>query len=110
MYGTTRITKKTLHGCRGYINIAVVTLLMAGIFSISPTPASAATAIIVAQAQALSLDEATAKVRKITQGRVLSAEEQLANERRVYRIKILTPNSKVKVFIVDVTSGSVAEE
>lgn len=53
----------------------------------------------------ISLDEAVARVRRDTGGRVLSAE---ARERRgdtTYRIKVLLPNGAVRVYNVDAHSG-----
>lgn len=53
----------------------------------------------------LSLDEAVARVRRDTGGRVLSAE---AHEKRgavSYRIKVLMPNGAVRVYQVDAHGG-----
>lgn len=90
-------------------NIASV-LLMAALFAVCPAYAGGQTWIVIAQGQALSLDDATAKVRNNTNGRVVSAEEQFIKERRIYRIKILMPTSQVKVFIVDAVNGTLKEE
>ncbi len=49
----------------------------------------------------ISLDEAAARVRRDTGGRVLSAE---ARDGR-YRIKVLLPNGAVRVINVDSRSG-----
>ena len=49
----------------------------------------------------ISLDEAVARVRRETGGRVLSAE---ARDSR-YRIKVLMPNGAVRVVSVDARSG-----
>ena len=49
----------------------------------------------------ISLDEAVARVRRETGGRVLSAE---ARDSR-YRIKVLLPNGAVRVVNVDARSG-----
>ncbi|GAB4513648.1 MAG: hypothetical protein Tsb0026_18500 [Sulfuricaulis sp.] len=49
----------------------------------------------------ISLDEAVARVRRETGGRVLSAE---ARDSR-YRIKVLMPNGAVRVVNVDARSG-----
>ncbi len=49
----------------------------------------------------ISLDEAAARVRRETGGRVLSAE---ARDGR-YRIKVLLPNGAVRVINVDARSG-----
>ena len=49
----------------------------------------------------ISMDEAVARVRRETGGRVLSAE---ARDTR-YRIKVLLPNGAVRVITVDARSG-----
>lgn len=47
-----------------------------------------------------TLDEATADVKRQTQGRVLSAKEQGNADDRRYQIKVLTPEGRVKQFNV----------
>ena len=54
-----------------------------------------------ARRDGVSLDEAVARVRRETGGRVLSAE---ARDSR-YRIKVLMPNGAVRVINVDARSG-----
>ena len=49
----------------------------------------------------ISLDEAVARVRRETGGRVLSAEGRDSR----YRIKVLLPNGAVRVVNVDARSG-----
>ena len=53
----------------------------------------------------LSLDEAVARVRHDTGGRVLSAEAHDNRGRTIYRIKVLLPNGSVRVINVDAQSG-----
>lgn len=53
----------------------------------------------------LSLDEAVARVRRDTGGRVLSAETRDDHGRPSYRIKVLLPNGSVRVVNVDAQSG-----
>jgi len=57
----------------------------------------------VAQEQddAVSLDRAAAQVRRNTRGRVLSADTEKHNGDRVHRIKVLTPEGRVRVINVD---------
>jgi len=58
-----------------------------------------------AHQQGLSLNEAVARVRRDSGGRVLSAK---AHERRgetTYRVKVLLPNGAVRVYNVDARSG-----
>jgi len=59
-----------------------------------------------AQRDGISLDEAVARVRRDTGGRVLAAETRDDRGRTVYRIKVLLPNGSVRVVNVDAQSGS----
>lgn len=54
-----------------------------------------------ARREGTSLDEAVARVRRDTGGRVLSAEARNSH----YRIKVLMPNGAVRVVNVDARSG-----
>jgi hypothetical protein len=53
----------------------------------------------------VTLEEAVEQVRKETGGRILSAETVKSNGRRVHRIKVLTPDRRVRVVNVDADSG-----
>ena len=53
----------------------------------------------------ISLDEAAAKVRGQTGGRVLSAETTSRRGEAVHRIKILLPSGRVRVYHVDAATG-----
>ena len=53
----------------------------------------------------LSLDEAVARVRSDTGGRVLSAQAREDRGRTTYRIKVLMPNGAVRVISIDAASG-----
>ncbi|MCG5499344.1 PepSY domain-containing protein [Ectothiorhodospira lacustris] len=57
------------------------------------------------QSSELSLDEAVALVQAGTGGRVLSAETQTQNGRRVHRIRILTDDQRVRNILVDAVTG-----
>jgi len=59
-----------------------------------------------AQREGISLDEAVARVRRDTGGRVLAAEARDERGRTVYRIKVLLPNGSVRVVNVDAQSGA----
>ncbi len=54
-----------------------------------------------ARSRGLSLDQAVSQVRRDTGGRVLSAETVQRNGQRVHRIKVLTPENRVRVYYVD---------
>lgn len=49
----------------------------------------------------VSLDEAVSRVRRQTNGKILSAETVRANGRMVHVIKVLTPDGRVKRVRID---------
>jgi len=55
----------------------------------------------------LTLDEAVARVRRDTGGRVLSAEARDNRGRTSYRIKVLLRDGSVRVVNVDAQSGEI---
>lgn len=57
------------------------------------------------QRDGISLDEAVARVRRDTGGRVLSAEARENRGRTTYRIKVLLRDGSVRVVNVDAQSG-----
>ena len=61
----------------------------------------------LAKKNELSLDQAAAKVRKKTGGRVLAARSQNRNGRTVHRIKVLMPSGHVKIVRVDAATGEI---
>lgn len=48
-----------------------------------------------------SLDESVARVRRETRGRVLSADTEQRDGESVHRIKVLTPDGRVRVLTID---------
>lgn len=48
-----------------------------------------------------SLDTAVAQVRRTTHGRILSAETISQHGRRVHRIKVLTPDNRVRIIMIN---------
>jgi len=60
-----------------------------------------------AQRDGISLDEAVARVRRDTGGRVLSAEARENRGRTSYRIKVLLRDGSVRVVTVDAQSGEI---
>lgn len=94
------------------LTLASITLAFA--FLLGPSPATAAPDWLSQNLQAedlsrdggvrtrgLSLDQAVSQVRRDTGGRVLSAETVQRDGRPVHRIKVLTPENRVRVFYVD---------
>ena len=53
----------------------------------------------------ISLDQAIAKARKSNKDKVLSAETIRKNGRKIYRIKILTKDGRVKRTRIDARTG-----
>ena len=53
----------------------------------------------------VSLDEAVARVRRQTKGKILSAETVAVDGRDVHRIKVLTETGRVRRLQVDARSG-----
>ena len=53
----------------------------------------------------VSLDEAAARVRRDTGGRILSAQAREDRGRTSYRIKVLLPDGAVRVVDMDAQSG-----
>jgi uncharacterized membrane protein YkoI len=60
-----------------------------------------------ARRDGISLDEAVARVRRDTGGRVLSAEARENRGRTSYRIKVLLRDGSVRVVNVDAQSGEI---
>jgi uncharacterized membrane protein YkoI len=60
-----------------------------------------------ARRDGVSLDEAVARVRRDTGGRVLSAEARENRGRTTYRIKVLLRDGSVRVVNVDAQSGEI---
>ena len=60
----------------------------------------------VAQPEAISKDEAVAIVRARTGGKVLRAERGSNQGRAAYRIRVLTPDGRVREYRVDATTGA----
>lgn len=52
-------------------------------------------------------DEAAAVAQRVAAGRVLSIDRAEANQRPVWRVKVLTGKGDVRVILVDVASGRV---
>jgi uncharacterized membrane protein YkoI len=75
------------------------------LFAMSPADSMSQTPVRLATKNGISLDQATAIVRKETGGRVLSADRQSRNGQTIYRIKVLMPSGVVKVVRVDAATG-----
>ena len=52
-------------------------------------------------------DEAAAAAQRVASGRVLSVDRTEANQRPVWRVKVLTGQGEVRVILIDAASGRV---
>jgi hypothetical protein len=64
--------------------------------------------VLVVPAGAQSLNETVRRVERETGGRILSAETVVAGNREVHRIKVLTPDGRVRVVQEPVASATAA--
>ena len=53
----------------------------------------------------VSRDDAAAIAQRVSQGRVLAVERTEADNRPVWRVKVVTPGGEVRVILVDVATG-----
>ena len=70
----------------------------------SPAPPQDGHHLLLAQ-RGLSLDEASARVRKQTGGRILSARRVHKEGHTFYRFKVLMPNGVVRIIRIDAGTG-----
>jgi hypothetical protein len=71
-----------------------------------PTTVLALLILLATPARAdISRDEAAAVAQRMTDSRVLSVETAESNRRPVWRVKILTDKSEVRVILIDAASG-----
>lgn len=69
----------------------------------------AASAPIYAQQAPVSLDAAATMVRRISGGRIVGADAMDDNGKVVYRIKVLLPEGRVRVYLVDPNTGQLLD-
>lgn len=58
--------------------------------------------------EAISLEEAVRRVRERTGGRVLRAETRRDNARVVHRVRVLSPDGRVRTWTVDAETGRIS--
>jgi len=90
------------------VAVLVPAVVAAGSFAL---PAAAAGRSVAPpaqmQAEGLSLDEAVARVEARYGARAVRAEEDREDDRRVYRIRLLSPDGRVFEVTVDAVTGDV---
>ena len=103
--------------CMSYpVRTSVALMLLASLLVAAPVGAAkqkaggkggvAAEDAPAAQPEAISKDEAVAMVRARTGGKVLRAERRSDQGRAAYRIRVLTPDGRVREYRVDATTGA----
>ena len=82
--------------------LILLMFLTTGISAVSADPFTSRGDIIrLAAREGVTLDEAVARVKHQTKGRVLTAETIQREGKAVHRIKVLLPNGSVRVMYVD---------
>ena len=80
----------------------LLSLLLIGTLPIGSSAAAAGRArVLLAATATLTLDQATARVRRESGGRILSAGRVQRKGRPMYRFKVLTPQGRVRTLWVD---------
>ena len=70
--------------------------------------AAAGQAQLLSRTEEISLDEAVRRVREQSGGRVLRAETRRENGRTVHRIRVLSPDGRVRTWTVDAETGRIS--
>lgn len=91
---------------RTFATVIAVVVSMAALMS---HDVSAWSATAYAQQAPVSLDAAATMVRRISGGRIVGADSMDDNGKVVYRIKVLLPEGRVRVYLVDPNTGQVLD-
>lgn len=67
----------------------------------SPAPARPLYDRYLAATEQTTLEQAVAQVRQQTGGRILTAETRTVEGRRVHRIKVLLPDGRIRIILVE---------
>ena len=82
-------------------SLILLVLFTAGMTTVSATALTPYEPIQLAARDEVTLDQAVARVKKQTRGRILTAETVERKGKMVHRIKVLQPNGSVRVIYVD---------
>lgn len=63
--------------------------------------------LLMAQAGSVTLDQAVAKVRRTSGGKVVGADTIEQDGSTSYRIKVVFPDGKVRIYYVDPATGEI---
>lgn len=93
-------------------------VVLSGLAALSPGTAEAAAGAglrlteahpaATAYDEAIGLEEAVRRVRERTGGRVLRAETRRENGRVVHRVRVLSPDGRVRTWSVDADTGRIS--
>lgn len=75
-----------------------VVILMTSLMTVQADPGAGP--MLITQADGITQDEAAAKVRAATGGRVLDVRSQIENGVRIYSVKVLLPDGRIRVVTV----------
>jgi len=92
--------------CRGTVAALLCAAFVIG-GGLMPVAPVAAEPLRVAQANGISLAQATRMVRDQTGGQVLRAETKRDKGRTVHRIRVLTEDGRVRTWHVDAETGRI---
>ncbi|MEE8482479.1 MAG: hypothetical protein V3S12_03920 [Acidiferrobacterales bacterium] len=87
------------------------TTLIVIITTLLPIPATAEYFIaqrpplVLAKSSGMSLEQAAAKVRRQTGGRILSASVSRRGNQKIYRIKVLLPSGNIRVITINASGN-----
>lgn len=94
-----------------YPLLRALCLLLAGVLVVGAVSAETTSPdlLLVQAPPTVGKDEAAALARQATGGRVLDIEAEEGGGEKVYRVKILLPDGRVRVVRVDAYSGNVRD-
>ncbi len=80
---------------------SVPSLLLAALIALTGVTADEATAAKKRRSAEMSASEAAAEVQRRTGGQALGVEEENQDGRKVFRVRVLTPDGRVREIAVD---------
>jgi len=87
--------------------IAAPLVVVATALALVPSAVDAGTLVQLAQAKPVSADDAAATVRAQVGGRILDVRLRSKARRKVWRVKVLLPGGRVRVYRVDARTGRI---
>lgn len=88
-----------------FIALLALFLALPALSSARTFPTTKVDTNLLAKSGGITLEQAAARVRRQTGGRILSANEIRRDGRKVYRIKVLLPSGHVRVVTVDASGN-----